>query len=267
MTELIAEIGWNHMGNMQIAEEMICKASESGAKYAKFQTWSVDRLKSGEWDHDGRREIYEKAQLSYRDHELLIDLCEKYKINFLSSCFSIEDANLLKNLGQRKIKIPSFEVRNSTLIKFCLRQFDHVFISTGTATLKDLDDLKVMVEGKSTTIMHCVSSYPCNFENANLPRISKLYEKFNDVGYSDHIRGIDASIASLEFLPSHIEKHFTIDNNLPGRDNKFAILPSELLSLTKYIKNKELLMIDHGINYQSCEEISRRDYQGRFSKV
>ena len=74
MTELIAEIGWNHMGNMKIAEEMICKASESGAKYAKFQTWSVDRLESGEWDHDGRRQIYEKAQLSYKDHEFLIEL-------------------------------------------------------------------------------------------------------------------------------------------------------------------------------------------------
>tara|TARA_B100000242_G_scaffold260382_1_gene205675 strand:+ start:2194 stop:3000 length:807 start_codon:yes stop_codon:yes gene_type:complete len=267
MTELIAEIGWNHMGNMKIAEEMICKASESGAKYAKFQTWSVDRLESGEWDHDGRRQIYEKAQLSYKDHEFLIELCKKYKINFLSSCFSIEDAILLKDLGQKKIKIPSFEVRNSNLIEFCLRHFDHVFISTGTANSKDLYDLKERVEGKSTTIMHCVSSYPCNYENANLPRILKLNEMFNDVGYSDHIEGIDASIASLEFSPTHIEKHFTIDNNLPGRDNKFAILPNELLSLSNFIRNKKLLMIDHGINYQSCEEISRKDYAGRFSKL
>ena len=78
MTELIAEIGWNHMGDMKLAEEMINKASSSGANYAKFQTWSVDRLKSGEWDHDGRRQIYEKAELSYENHELLIKLCKKY---------------------------------------------------------------------------------------------------------------------------------------------------------------------------------------------
>ena len=167
----------------------------------------------------------------------------------------------------KKIKIPSFEIRNANLIKFCLREFEHVFISTGTANTKDIDDLHKLVDGKSTTVMHCVSSYPCNYENANLPRISKLSKIFNDVGYSDHIEGLDAAIASLEFSPSYIEKHFTIDNNLPGRDNKFAILPEQLLSLTKYIKNKELLMIDHGLNYQSCEETSRRDYQGRFAKV
>ena len=114
--------------------------------------------------------------------------------------------------------------------------------------------------------MHCVSSYPCNEENANLPRIQALSKLFKDVGYSDHIGGIDASIASLEFNPSYIEKHFTIDNNLPGRDNKFAILPEELKRLTSYIKNKKLLMINHGINYQPCEESSRNDYQWRFAK-
>ena len=139
MTDVIAEIGWNHMGDMSIAEKMIFEASNAGAKYAKFQTWSVSRLKSGEWDNDGRREIYEKAELSIDDHKLLIKLCQKYNINFLSSCFSLEDALLLKNLNQKKIKIPSFEVRNSKLIDFCLNNFEHVFISTGTANLDDLN--------------------------------------------------------------------------------------------------------------------------------
>ncbi len=266
MTELIAEIGWNHMGDMKLAEEMIRKASESGAKYAKFQTWSVDRLKKGEWDNDGRREIYEKAQLSIEDHHVLIDFCLKHKIKFLSSCFSMEDAILLNNLNQESIKIPSFEVRNIELIKYCLDSFQHVFLSTGTANEEDINNLKNVVSSYSTTIMHCVSSYPCNSENANLPRIRKLLNIFDDVGYSDHVGGIDASIASLTYNPSYIEKHFTIDKNLPGRDNKFAILPDELTKLVEYIRKKELFMIDHGINYQLCEETSRRDYQGRFAK-
>ena len=267
MTELIAEIGWNHMGDMDIAEKMIKSASESGAKYAKFQTWSVERLKKGEWDNDGRREIYEKAQLSIKDHQILIEFCNNYKINFLSSCFSLEDAYLLKNLNQKNIKIPSFEVRNKDLIKYCLDSFQHVFLSTGTANEHDIKNLKNIVKGYSTTVMHCVSSYPCNSENANLPRISRLSNIFDDVGFSDHVGGINASIASLEYNPSFIEKHFTIDKNLPGRDNKFAILPNELSKLVEYIKQKELFMIDHGISYQSCEEISRKDYQGRFAKT
>lgn len=267
MTSVIAEIGWNHMGDMKLAEKMIFEAAKSGAKFAKFQTWSVKRLKSGEWDNDGRRQIYEKAELSYQNHELLIELCKKYHINFLSSCFSLEDAELLKNLNQKNIKIPSFEVRNNKLISYCLNNFEHVFISTGTANSEDIFNLSNMTRNFNTTIMHCVSSYPCKEESANLPRILSLFKEFKDVGYSDHVFGIDASIASLEYKPSFIEKHFTIDNDLPGRDNKFAILPKELLRLTNYIKNKKLFMIDHGINYQPCEEKSRNDYQGRFSNI
>ncbi len=266
MTFVIAEIGWNHMGDMSLAEKMILKASQAGAKFAKFQTWSVKRLKNGEWDNDGRRQIYEKAELTFQDHELLIKLCQKYSIDFLSSCFSLEDAKLLRQLNQKKIKIPSFEVRNIKLLEFCLSNFEHVFISTGTANLEDLSNLQKLVDKYSTTVMHCVSSYPCKEENANLPRISCLSEMFGDVGYSDHVGGIDASIASLEYQPSHIEKHFTIDNELPGRDNKFAILPNELFRLTSYIKNKKLLNINHGIDYQICEENSRNEYQGRFAK-
>ena len=95
-TEIIAEIGWNHMGNMELASKMIKKAKESGADYAKFQTWKVERLKSGEWDNDGRRNIYENAELSKEDHEFLIKECNKNKIEFLSSAFSVEDAALFR---------------------------------------------------------------------------------------------------------------------------------------------------------------------------
>ena len=92
-TKLIAEIGWNHMGDMRIAEEMVKEAAESGAFFAKFQTWKVDRLKSGSWDHDGRREIYEKAELTKEKHEFLIESCKRHNIKFLSSAFSVETLN------------------------------------------------------------------------------------------------------------------------------------------------------------------------------
>ena len=90
-------------------------------------------IKEWEWDKDGRRQIYEKAELSLEDHEYLIDVCRKYSIQFLSSCFSVEDARLLKNLNQKKIKIPSMEIRNHKLIEYCIDEFDYLFISTGTA--------------------------------------------------------------------------------------------------------------------------------------
>lgn len=266
LTEVIAEIGWNHMGDMNLAESMIKSASESGATYAKFQTWSTKRLKRGEWDHDGRREIYEKAELSIDDHIFLIKKCQDYGIKFLSSCFSLEDAQILKSLGQKEIKIPSMEVRNHELLKYCVEFFDHLYISTGTADESDLIKLKKLLYKGTHTIMHCVSSYPCDPQNANLPRIDLLHKMFDRVGYSDHVLGIDASIASLEYKTRYIEKHFTINQDLPGRDNKFAILPNDLKTLTQYIKNRELLTIDHGISFQKCEEVTRSEYSGRFSQ-
>ena len=119
MTKIIAEIGWNHMGDMNIATQMIKAAAENGADYAKFQTWSVDRLKPVEWDDDGRKQIYEKAELSFENHVHLMAECAKYGIEFLSSVFSIKDAELLKCLGIKEVKIPSFECRNAVLIKYC----------------------------------------------------------------------------------------------------------------------------------------------------
>ena len=156
------------------------------------------------------------------------------------------------------------EVRNHKLLKYCIESFDHVYISTGTANESDLKDLKkLLIKGKYA-IMHCVSSYPCDPKNANLPRINLLQKMFNRVGYSDHVLGIDASIASLEYNTLFIEKHFTINHDLPGRDNKFAILPNQLKILPNILKIKAF-DINHGINFQQCEAATRNEYSGRFS--
>ncbi len=265
--DLIAEIGWNHMGDMEIAKSMVENAALNGASVAKFQTWSVSRLKEGEWDKDGRRQIYEKAELTKEKHEVLIAYCKQLNIRFLSSCFSKEDAQLLTELGQLEVKVPSFEVRNLELIQFCLDNFNHVIISTGTADLGDIIQLSKLTKGYNVTIMHCVSAYPCLHSEANLPRIKLLKEYFNTVGYSDHVPGIAASVISLEYGPTLIEKHFTTDHSLPGRDNKFAILPSELKELSSIISLRNECNHSHGMNYRPCEDSSRHFYSGRFNNA
>ena len=138
MTKLIAEIGWNHMGDMKLAKEMILAAKESGCDFAKFQTWSVDRLKSGVWDTDGRREIYEKAELDFDKHIELKEYCDEVDIGFMSSVFSIQDAKLLKQVVTDYVKIPSFESRNIDLINYCSDNFNKLLISTGTATWNEI---------------------------------------------------------------------------------------------------------------------------------
>ena len=264
---LIAEIGWNHMGNMDIAEKMIKKAKEADCDIAKFQTWKVNRLKSGEWDKDGRREIYNNAELSEEKHYFLKKKCKENSIEFLSSAFSIEDAKLLINIGCKSIKIPSFEVSNIELLNFCKNNFDKIYLSTGTANKKEIENVHELFNGwqKQLIVMHCVSSYPCTANNINLPRILHLREFFENVGFSDHTQGIKSTMSSINLNPVAIEKHFTIDKDLPGRDNKFAILPEEMKFLSEFIQVFNSSMVDHGIDYQEIESSSRNSYRGRFN--
>lgn len=267
MIQLIAEIGWNHMGDMELAKKMIKEAADAGATYAKFQTWSISRLKPGIWDEDGRREIYEKAELSKENHIELINYCNNVGTKFLSSVFSIPDAKLLVELGCNEVKIPSFESRNHKLIQFCNENFNTVFMSTGTSTFKEIKESVNLFTKAHLVLMHCVSSYPCIPSIANLPRMIKFKSTFPciNIGYSDHIQGVESAKVAIEFGATVIEKHFTIDNELPGRDNKFAILPRDLFNLSSYIKLRKEMLISHGLDYQPSETDSRTNYTGRFN--
>ncbi|MGE9289841.1 MAG: N-acetylneuraminate synthase family protein, partial [Puniceicoccales bacterium] len=215
--KIIAEIGWNHMGDMDLAKTMIDAAKESGADFAKFQSWSVQRLKAGEWDDDGRRQIYEKAELTPERHEELIAYCREKGIEFLTSVCSVPDAELVASFKLSTVKIPSLDCRNLELVQYCLDHFQEVIVSTGTSTMEEVKAL-VALEGASErlTLMHCVSSYPCLPENANLPKIEVLQELHPRVGYSDHTQGVLCSILAMQFEPVFLEKHFTTDKTLPG---------------------------------------------------
>lgn len=263
MTETIAEIGWNFMGDMNLAKQMIVLAKDSGADYAKFQTWSVSNLKSGPWDKDGRREIYEKAELTEEKHQILNDYCNEIGIKFLTSCFSSKSINIISKFS-KEVKIPSTEIANLDLLRRISENFQSVFLSTGAATSSEINQAVEILRNNKLTILHCVCSYPCDMRNANLKKIDDLKQYGFPVGYSGHCLGIWDAIASLEYNVTLIEKHFTIDNELPGRDNKFALLPEEFKKLTSYIKNRNLMNTSHTQEVLTCEEEMRNVYRGRW---
>ena len=264
MIKIIAEIGWNHCGDMNLAKKFIKSAKENGADYAKFQTWSTSRLKTGVWDKDGRREIYEKAELSEDNHIELIEYCKKYKILFLSSVFSIKDAELLVKLGCDTVKIPSFESRNKDLIKFCNQNFDTIILSGGTSTFDEIKQSVKLIDKSDLFLMHCVSVYPGEYFEANLPKMKKYRSICDKIGLSDHIQGVESSKIAIGEGAVIIEKHFTIDKDLPGRDNKFSILPAQLKDLSDFINNRELMLEDQGLGFSNKEIDSRQNYTGRF---
>ena len=176
--ELVAEIGWNHMGDMSLAEKMISEASKSGAEYCKFQTWKVKNLKDGPWNTDGRLEIYNKAELSDQDHSKLVDLCKKNNVNFLTSVFNVKDIEFVSKLSNEAIKIPSHEVYNLDLIKEACKKFKKIFISVGACKWKEFNNiLNLDIDLNKVYFMHCVSSYPLNDENVNFPKLLEIKKK------------------------------------------------------------------------------------------
>ncbi len=264
--KIIAEIGWNHMGNMSLAKKMILAAKKAGADFAKFQTWSVKSLKAGPWDKDGRLQIYKKAELTESNHKMLIKFCKKNKIQFLTSVFNVRDIGWLKKLNLKYLKIPSPEMHNTNLLKEADGNFDHIIVSTGTATWKEIKNVKKHIKKSKLTLLHCVSAYPANEENINLPKILKLKKINKSIGYSGHLQGVNDAIAALNYKIDFIEKHFTINNNLPGRDNKFALLPNQMKFLVDYKNSINKMSIFHGTKFQKIESDMRKNYRGRWSK-
>lgn len=265
--ELIAEIGWNHMGDMSLAEKMISEASKAGVDFCKFQTWKVKNLKEGPWNKDGRLEIYNKAELTDENHKTLIILCKKYKVKFLTSVFNVKDLDFISKLSNHAIKIPSHEVYNLELIKKSCEVFEKVFISVGACKWQEFENiLNLDIDLGKVYFMHCVSSYPLEEGNVNFPKLLKIKEIHNKVGYSGHLKGIDDAIAAISLGATIVEKHFTIDNDLPGRDNKFALLPEEIKKIANYRDIFLKMTIDKGLNVQECEMDIYNNYRGRWSK-
>lgn len=266
MIKIIAEIGWNHMGNMDLAEKMIISAASSGVDICKFQTWSESNLTDGSWDDDGRRAIYKKAQLSQGNHHFLKNICEKNSVQFMTSVFNKNDLEFLSELNMNAIKVPSHEVYNLELIQATIRDYENVLISTGAAKWIEVKNICDSVDLNKITLMHCVSTYPCPPEKINLPRMVELKKITKAVGYSGHYPGIDDAIAAMCHGAIIVEKHFTIDQDLPGRDNKFAILPDEMKNLCDFRDNYEKMNIDLGLDLQGCEVDTFENYRGRWSK-
>lgn len=258
--KLIAEIGWNHMGDMELAEQMVDAAARAGADYAKFQTWSEQRLKEGPWDLDGRRKIYKRAELTPEKHSHLASICDKYKVKFLTSCFSPDDLEMIRALTN-EVKIASTEANNEPLVEKALEMFDHLYISTG-ATLES--EYKRWAPLDKVTLLHCVSVYPCPPHLVNMPKmlsIAKLTPRF---GYSGHCMGIWDAIAAISFGATVVEKHLTTDHSLPGRDNEFAVLPGEFKKIKEFATHFPNMNISLGSDFQECEKEAREQYARRW---
>tara|TARA_B110000211_G_scaffold225711_1_gene278323 strand:- start:4653 stop:5447 length:795 start_codon:yes stop_codon:yes gene_type:complete len=263
---IISEIGWNFLGNLELAKKMIDASILSGCKFVKFQLWDPKNLKKGPWDNDGRREIYEKAFLDYERYYQLYSYAKSKNISCFASVFDNESFNILKSIDTKYIKIPSTEAHDIKLIKMSLDTFQNVIVSTGAQKKEEIELLKQFSNVDNFSILHCVSSYPLEYDLCNFEKFFYLKGIFKNVGYSGHAKGIYDAVFALSNGAKIVEKHFTTDNNLEGRDNKFALLPNELKLICEFEKIIKKMNSNKGLDLQECEVDVFNNYRERWRK-
>lgn len=255
-TTIIAEAGVNHNGQLSKAKKMIEIAAKSGADYIKFQIFSANNLatkksikakyvKKNMKSKISNFQMLKKLEFSFTKFQILKKLCKKNNINFLLSPFSIEDVKLIKRMNLSTIKIPSGEINNIPFLRFIGSLKKKIIMSTGMSNIfeikRAIDTLtKSGTNKKKITLLQCNTEYPTPYRDVNLLGIKFLKNKFNvKVGYSDHTIGYEASIAAVALGAEVIEKHFTLNKNLPGPDHKSSLNYEELKKMIFFIRNVE----------------------------
>ena len=271
-TLIIAEAGVNHNGSLEMAKKLVDTAYECGADIVKFQTAKLDSLVSKSADiadyqkkntgvDESQKDMLKKLLLSFREFAELADYCKKVGIIFLSTPFDIESIHFL-NDRQDLWKIPSAEITNYPYLVEIAKTGKKVILSTGMAEVNEiqaaLDVLKTNGT-KDITILHCTTEYPAPIKDVNLNVMNTLRGNFGfPVGYSDHTQGIEVALAAVALGAEVIEKHFTLDKNLPGPDHKASLEPYELKAMVDGIRKIELAL-GSAVKQPSVEEFKNRE--------
>jgi N,N'-diacetyllegionaminate synthase len=260
-TIVIAEAGVNHNGDIQLAKQLIDAAAAAGADFVKFQTFNANRLatrsaKKADYqtkatdNAESQHEMLRRLELTEAMHHELIAHCATRNIGFFSTGFDIESVDLLVSLGQDHFKIPSGEITNLPYLRHIGQLGKNVILSTGMATLGEIEAAIYVLEHAGTprtkvTVLHCTTEYPTPMYEVNLRAMQSIGAAFGvAVGYSNHTHGIEVAIAAVALGATVIEKHFTLDRDLPGPDHKASLEPEELKAMVVAIRNIEVALGD-----------------------
>ena len=253
---VIAEAGVNHNGSLSLAKQLIDAAAAAEVDYVKFQTFKTENLvtlnaEKAEYQQRNTGEtesqfsMLKKLELSKKDHEELIDYCRIRNVKFFSTAFDLESLDYLHSLNLGLWKIPSGESTNYPYLKKIAGFGEPVILSTGMSELEEVREaLQVLLSNglkrEHITLLHCTTEYPTPWTDVNLRAMQTLQDTFGvNVGYSDHTEGIEVPIAAAALGAKVIEKHFTVDRNLPGPDHKASLEPAELKAMVTAVRHIE----------------------------
>jgi N,N'-diacetyllegionaminate synthase len=258
---IIAEAGVNHNGDLDLAKQLIDAAADAGANLVKFQTFNANRqvtrtAKKADYQAqttdstESHHAMLRRLELTESMHHQLIAHCATQNIGFLSTGFDIESVDLLVSLGLECFKIPSGEITNLPYLRHIGQLGKTVILSTGMVTLGEIEAAIEVLEQAGTprekcTVLHCTTEYPTPINEVNLRAMQSIHAAFGlAVGYSDHTQGIEVAIAAVAMGATVIEKHFTLDRNLPGPDHQASLEPAELKAMVTAIRNIEVALGD-----------------------
>ena len=277
-TYIIAELSCNHNQDIDLAYQLIDAAAEAGADAVKLQTYTPDTmtincdkpifkncLKGTLWEGKTLYELYSKAYTPWEWHKELKKYANSKGLDLFSSPFDTTAVDFLEKLDMPAYKIASFEITDHILIKRIAQTGKPVIISSGMASLNELNDaISILRENGCSQIamLKCTSSYPAKPEDANLNTIKHMMETFNVIGgLSDHTLGIEVPIASVVLGGRIIEKHFKLTEISDSEDDAFSLTPSEFKQMVDSVRKveKTLGVIKYaGVNSESSSKQFRR---------
>jgi len=251
---IIAEAGVNHNGNMQLALKLVDGAVDAGVDAVKFQTFITEKMiapaapkaeyqKRTTGTNESQFEMVKHLELSQQEFRLIAEYCQTKEIVFLSTPFEEDSADFLETIGVSAYKMASGELTNLPFLAHVARKGKPMIVSTGMATLDEVDVAVRTIRSNGNPgliLLHCTSNYPTDPKDVNLRAMHTLAETFGvPVGYSDHTDGIEIAIGAVALGACVIEKHFTLDRNLPGPDQQASLEVSELKRMVQSIRKVE----------------------------
>ncbi|MEW5766655.1 MAG: N-acetylneuraminate synthase family protein [bacterium] len=236
-TFVVAEVGQNHNGDIDLAKRLIKEAAQSGADAVKLQTIFAGGLVT---DDDSGYKRLQALEFNLAQYQELSKTAGETGIIFFSTPFDERGVDLLEKLNVPVYKIASGDLTNHPLIEYVGQTGKPIIISTGAADIKEIKEAIASVGHKEIILLHCVSNYPASIEDINLRAMRAMEEVFKTpVGFSDHTEGTIAPLVAVALGASVIEKHFTLDKALPGPDHALSLDPGEFQGMIRDIRMVE----------------------------